>query len=115
MLTKDTDPDTAPVTSGVNTIVTCADAPAVIVSGKLKLGALKSEPVKFAAVTVTDELPVLFNVVLRLDVLPIVVLENVKLEDDALNRYVGTAVAVPVNVTADTVLEALLATVTDPE
>ena len=61
LLTNDTEPENGPLTSGAKVNVTLRVAPAAIVIGKVEF-VLKTPPVKFAADTDTDVLPVLESV-----------------------------------------------------
>jgi hypothetical protein len=62
VLTKDTDPFAGPLAAGANLRVTCLFVPAAIVTGNVRPVTLKPEPVTFAALTVTDPVPVLDSV-----------------------------------------------------
>ena len=59
--------------------------PAAIVNGSVRPGAVKTPPVKFAAVTLTDPVPVLVNVTDRLEVLPLSTLPKARLFEETLN------------------------------
>lgn len=62
LLTNETDPENGPLIAGANLIVTVLVAPAAIVAGKVNPVVLNTPPVKFAAETVTDPVPVLESV-----------------------------------------------------
>jgi hypothetical protein len=113
LLTKETLPENGPLVSGANTILTLRVAPAAIVTGRERL-VENTPPVKFAAETLTELLPVFDRVTVWLAVLPTRTLPKFTLVGDALSNCVGGAVAVPDKLTTGGVLGALLTTVNDP-
>ena len=90
-------------------------APAAIVSGSVVPVKPKPDPVKFAAETLTEDVPVLESLTVCVDVFPTKMLPKETVVGDALNKYVGAAVALPERLIAGAVLLALLVTVIVPE
>jgi hypothetical protein len=114
LLTNDTVPDALPLVCGVNVIVTFWLAPAAIASGSVVPVRLNPDPVKLAADTETDEVPVFESFTVWFAEFPTNTLPNATLVGDALNKYVGAAVPVPDKLTTGAVLLALLAMVILP-
>jgi hypothetical protein len=94
LLTNDTDPDAAPLTPGTKLMATVLVEPAAMVAGKLNPVALNTPPVKLAAETNTDPVPVLESVTVWLAVLPTSTLPNDRLVGDTLNNCVAIIVIV---------------------
>ena len=115
VLTNDTEPLAAPLPPGVKVTVACLFAPAVIVVGSVRPLTVKPDPVTFAALTVTDPVPVFESVTVLLELPPTRTLPNERLVGEALSRNVAAAVAVPDRVTTGGVFGALLVTVNEPE
>jgi hypothetical protein len=113
LLTNETLPENGPLVSGAKTMLTVRVPPAAIVSGRAR-DVENTPPVKLAADTLTDVLPVLDSVTFWLAVLPTRTLPKAMLVGDALSSRVGGAVAVPDKLTAGGVFGALLVTVRDP-
>ena len=95
LLTNETVPEALPVVCGANVMVTFWLAPAAIAIGKVDPVRLKPDPVKFAADTEIDDVPVLESFTVWFEVFPIRTLPKATLVGDALSRNVGAAVAVP--------------------
>lgn len=110
-----TDPEKVPLPVGAYEIETCFFPPGVIVDGNTRPLTLNPVPVKFAAETVTEVVPVLLNVTDRLELLPINTLPNARLVGEALSRAVAVDVDVPDNVTVGAAVDELLAILIEPE
>jgi hypothetical protein len=92
LLTNDAEPEAGPLTPGAKLIATVFVPPAAIVSGKLSPDALKTPPVKLAAVTVTELPPVFVSVTFWLAVFPSSTLPKEMLVGETeSNRLVETA------------------------
>jgi hypothetical protein len=111
---NETVPAALPLACGVNVNVTFWFAPAAIVIGSVDPAMLKPDPVKFAAETVTADVPVFESFTVWFAALPNSTLPNATVVGDALNKNVGAAVAVPERLTTGAVLLALLAIVIVP-
>jgi hypothetical protein len=85
------------------------------VIGSVDPVSVKPDPVKFAAETVTEDVPVFESFTVWFAEFPSNTLPNVTLVGVALSRYVGVPVAVPDKLTTGAVLLALLAMVIVPE
>jgi hypothetical protein len=109
LLTNETDPENGPLIDGANTIVTAFVAPAAIDAGNVRPVALKTPPVKLAAETVTDPVPVLERVTFWVAVLDVRTLPKAMLVGDALSSCVALTVTVA---EADLVVSATLFAVT---
>jgi ABC-type Co2+ transport system permease subunit len=108
LLTNETFPENGPLMPGANTMFTVRVAPAASVTGRERL-ALNTPPVRFAAVTVTDEFPVFRSVTANVDVFPLSTFPKFKELGDAVSRNVLPVDAVTVTVAeADFVLSATL-------
>jgi hypothetical protein len=114
LLTKDTVPVALPLAWGVNVIVTFWLLPPAIVIGGAEPVRLNPVPVKFAAETVTEDVPVFESFTAWFVEFPTRTLPKVIVVGDALNRYVGAAVPVPDKLITGAVLLALLAIVIVP-
>lgn len=108
VLTKETDPVAAPLAAGANVTVTCFVVPAAIATGSVNPETLNPVPVTFAALTVTELVPVFESVTVALVLLPTTTLPNETLVGETLSRAVGAAVAVPDSETVGGVFGALL-------
>ena len=107
-------PDALPLACGVNVTVTFWLAPAAIASGNVDPVRLKPDPVKLAADTETDEVPVFESFTVWLAEFPSSTLPKATLVGEALSKYVGAAVPVPDKLITGAVMLALLAIVTVP-
>lgn len=114
LLTNDIDPEKGPLVSGVKLTFTVFVAPAATVNGRATVE-LKTPPVRFAADTETELLPVLDKVTVWLDVFPTNTFPNATLDGDAFSVSVDGAVAVPAKFTTGGAFDALLASVSIPE
>lgn len=114
LLTNETEPENGPLVSGAKVTLTVLVVPAAMVIGKLTV-ALKTPPVKLAAETETDELPVLERVIACVELFPTSTLPNATLVGDALSNSVEGVVAAPDRLTTGGVFEAVLATASVPE
>ena len=114
LLTNETVPEALPLVCGANVMVTFWLAPAAIAIGRVDPMRLKPDPVKFAADTEIDDVPVFESLTVWFAVFPISTLPKATLVGDALSKNVGAAVAVPDKLTTGAVLLALLAIVIVP-
>ena len=85
LLTNDTVPEAGPLVWGTNEIVTLFVAPAASVSGRARPLVLNPMPVKFAAETETDAVPVFESVTVLVAVLPCTTLPKLKLVGETLS------------------------------
>jgi hypothetical protein len=111
LLTNETDPENGPLIAGAKLIATVLVAPAAIVTGSVRPVALNTPPVKLAAESVTDPLPVLDNITFWLAVLVLRMLPKAMLVGDTLNSWVTVVETVTV-AEADLVASATLLAMT---